>query len=128
MVEKWDLAFFLYWFGVRALVLAFFVSEPRRRANSVSGVELEFVPNSLYYGDCLDVLREWPAAVVDLVYLDPPFNSQTNYNVLYGSRNGASAQLRAFGVGAPREVAVHRAEVRERIRAGVPPVTRSSSV
>ena len=58
--------------------------------------ELEFVPNSLYYGDCLDVLARWPPACVDLVYLDPPFNSKTNYNVLYGSRDGASAQLRAF--------------------------------
>ena len=59
-------------------------------------IGLEFRPNRLYYGDCLDVLREWPAQCVDLVYLDPPFNSKANYNVLYGSTNGASAQLRAF--------------------------------
>ena len=60
------------------------------------GMGLEFVPNSLYYGDCLDVLSAWPAGVVDLVYLDPPFNSKADYNVLYGSRNGATAQARAF--------------------------------
>ena len=34
-----------------------------------------------------DVLKGWPAACVDLVYLDPPFNSKANYNVLYGSRS-----------------------------------------
>ena len=62
----------------------------------MGGAGLKFVPNSLYYGDCLDVLKGWPAACVDLVYLDPPFNSKANYNVLYGSRNGASAQVRAF--------------------------------
>ena len=60
------------------------------------GSQLEFVPNSLYYGDCLEVLKQWPASVVDFVYLDPPFNSKSDYNVLYGSRNGASAQTRVF--------------------------------
>ena len=59
-------------------------------------IGLEFRPNRLYYGDCLDVLREWPAQCVDLIYLDPPFNSKANYNVLYGSKNGASAEVRAF--------------------------------
>ena len=57
---------------------------------------LAFAPNHLYYGDCLEVLGKWPAECVDLVYLDPPFNSAANYNVLYGSRNGATAQVRAF--------------------------------
>ena len=60
------------------------------------GAGLKFEPNSLYYGDCLHVLSGWPAGCVDLVYLDPPFNSKSNYNVLYGSRNGASAEVRAF--------------------------------
>ena len=35
-------------------------------------IELSFSPNRLYYGDCLDVLKGWPAECVDLVYLDPP--------------------------------------------------------
>jgi 16S rRNA G966 N2-methylase RsmD len=40
--------------------------------------------NQLYYGDNLRVLREEIAAEsVDLVYLDPPFNSAANYNVLF---------------------------------------------
>ena len=58
--------------------------------------ELSFSPNRLYYGDCLDVLRGWPAECVDLVYLDPPFNSKANYNILYGGGNGVPAQVRAF--------------------------------
>jgi site-specific DNA-methyltransferase (adenine-specific) len=46
--------------------------------------------NTLYYGDNLGVLRESIAdASVDLVYLDPPFNSQAVYNVLFREPNGA---------------------------------------
>ena len=42
--------------------------------------------NALYYGDNLDVLRESVATEsVDLIYLDPPFNSNANYNVLFRS-------------------------------------------
>lgn len=55
--------------------------------------------NQLYYGDNLDVLRRYVAdESVDLVYLDPPFNSKANYNVLFADRRGeqASAQIRAF--------------------------------
>ena len=59
-------------------------------------IEISFSPNRLYYGDCLDVLREWPAECVDLIYLDPPFNSKANYNILYGGGNGVPAQVRAF--------------------------------
>jgi site-specific DNA-methyltransferase (adenine-specific) len=37
------------------------------------------MPNALYYGDNLNVLRDSIAdASVDLIYLDPPFNSQSN--------------------------------------------------
>ena len=58
--------------------------------------ELGFKPNRLYYGDCLEILRGWAADCVDLIYLDPPFNSKANYNVLYGGGNGVPAQVRAF--------------------------------
>ena len=51
---------------------------------------MKFQHDSLYYGDCLDVMRAWPAACVDLVYLDPPFNSKADYNVLFG--NGEDRQ------------------------------------
>jgi len=48
--------------------------------------------NTLYYGDNLDVLRRYVAdESVDLVYLDPPFNSNATYNVLFGEQNGSRA-------------------------------------
>lgn len=55
--------------------------------------------NRLYYGDNLDVLRRYiPNESVDLVYLDPPFKSNQDYNVLFSERDGtqAAAQLHAF--------------------------------
>jgi DNA modification methylase len=55
--------------------------------------------NRLYYGDNLDVLRRYvPDESVDLVYLDPPFNSNANYNVLFAENAGtkAAAQIKAF--------------------------------
>jgi len=55
--------------------------------------------NQLYYGDNLDVLRRYIAdESVDLVYLDPPFNSNANYNVLFAEKSGtkAAAQIKAF--------------------------------
>ena len=57
------------------------------------------MPNRLYYGDNLDVLRDSIAdESVDLVYLDPPFNSNANYNVLFKgpSGDGSDAQIEAF--------------------------------
>jgi site-specific DNA-methyltransferase (adenine-specific) len=57
--------------------------------------------NHLYYGDNLDWLRDrdrFPDASVDLIYLDPPFNSNASYNVLFrGPKGGESpAQIEAF--------------------------------
>jgi site-specific DNA-methyltransferase (adenine-specific) len=55
--------------------------------------------NKLFYGDNLDVLREHVASEsVDLVYLDPPFNSNANYNILFKSKtgDGSDAQIEAF--------------------------------
>ena len=55
--------------------------------------------NLLYYGDNLDILRRYiHDQTVDLVYLDPPFNSKATYNVLFGQRHGAkaAAQVQAF--------------------------------
>ncbi len=54
-------------------------------------------PSTLYYGDCLKVMEHWLPGQVDLIYLDPPFNSKTDYNILFGTdTNGKSAQLLAF--------------------------------
>ncbi len=55
--------------------------------------------NVLYYGDNLDVLRRHVAdESVDLVYLDPPFNSNASYSVLFGHADGSrsAAQIKAF--------------------------------
>lgn len=55
--------------------------------------------NLLYYGDNLDVLRRHiNDEAIDLVYLDPPFNSNASYNVLFAERDGtqAAARIKAF--------------------------------
>ncbi len=55
--------------------------------------------NTLFYGDNLDILREYiDDQAVDLIYLDPPFNSNRNYNVLFKDESGheADAQITAF--------------------------------
>jgi DNA modification methylase len=59
----------------------------------------ESASNLLYYGDNLDILRRYVKdETVDLVYLDPPFNSNTNYNVLFAEKDGsrAASQIQAF--------------------------------
>jgi site-specific DNA-methyltransferase (adenine-specific) len=55
--------------------------------------------NQLYFGDNLDILRQHilPESV-DLIYLDPPFNSKATYNVLFAEKGGeaSAAQITAF--------------------------------
>lgn len=55
--------------------------------------------NVLYWGDNRDVLRaEIPDESVDLIYLDPPFNSKRDYNAIFRDETGAAApaQIKAF--------------------------------
>jgi site-specific DNA-methyltransferase (adenine-specific) len=55
--------------------------------------------NKLFYGDNLVVLRnreQFPDKCADLIYLDPPFNSNADYNVLFGGNGHSEAQIRAF--------------------------------
>lgn len=55
--------------------------------------------NKLYYGDNLEVLRQHVKdEAVDLIYLDPPFNSRQDYNVLFAEKDGtrSSSQIMAF--------------------------------
>src|SRR5262249_21175836 len=58
------------------------------------------MPKALYYGDNLEVLRSGviPPESVDLIYLDPPFNSNATYNVLFKAPSGkqSQAQIEAF--------------------------------
>ena len=55
----------------------------------------------IYCGDCLDQLRKLPAGCVDLIYIDPPFNSHRNYEVFWGAlseperQRGAGTEPRA---------------------------------
>lgn len=55
--------------------------------------------NTLYYGDNLHILRDYIGTeTIDLIYLDPPFNSSRTYNVLFKDESGeeAEAQITAF--------------------------------
>jgi len=58
--------------------------------------------NQLYFGDCLDILKDlhakYPAGFIDLIYIDPPFNSKRNYNILFEdiSLHDTKAQKQAF--------------------------------
>lgn len=58
-----------------------------------------FPKNTLFYGDNLEVLqRHFPPECIDLIYLDPPFNSKVDYNILFRERSGKEsvAQAQAF--------------------------------
>lgn len=54
--------------------------------------------NTLYYGDCLTIMRDMPLGSIDLVYLDPPFNSNRDYNAIYEDETGRPLpdQIEAF--------------------------------
>src|SRR3990172_2641004 len=72
------------------------------RVRAASGATIlgkDPAPNTLYYGDNLDVLRRHiKDESVDLLYLDPPFHSAQDYNVLFAEKSGerSAAQIRAF--------------------------------
>ena len=44
--------------------------------------------NKLYYGDCLGIMQDMKSSSVDLIYLDPPFNSNRSYNAIYKDETG----------------------------------------
>lgn len=54
--------------------------------------------NTLFYGDCLNVLRDIHDETADLIYLDPPFNSKRDYNAFFTSQDGkvSDASIMAF--------------------------------
>lgn len=53
---------------------------------------------TLWFGDNINVLRDMADESIDLIYLDPPFNSNANYNILYSEPSGekSQAQIQAF--------------------------------
>jgi len=59
------------------------------------GEVTEFFPqgrNRLFFGDCLHVMRMLPSESIDLIYIDPPFFSGRNYNIIFGDKN----EVRSF--------------------------------
>ena len=65
----------------------------------MAGPDIGGVMNTLYYGDCLTIMREkMQADSVSLVYLDPPFNSKRDYNAIYKDETGRPLpdQIEAF--------------------------------
>lgn len=60
-------------------------------------MNIQFQPNTLYYGDCLDIMRDFPDRCVDLICLDPPFNSNANYHTIFrNSGLSIKPQIKAF--------------------------------
>ncbi len=49
--------------------------------------------NTLYLGDCLNVLRDIPNDSVDLIYIDPPFNSKRDYNIFFDDKEIQSQRI-----------------------------------
>jgi len=86
--------------GAAAMVAVPIARYPiHRRSHEPPYADTVPVSNVLYYGDNLDVLpRHVAAESVDLVYLDPPFNSNATYNVLFAEQDGsrAASQIEAF--------------------------------
>lgn len=54
--------------------------------------------NKLYFGDCLTIMQDMPLKSMDLIYLDPPFNSNQSYNAIYKDETGKPLpdQIEAF--------------------------------
>lgn len=60
-------------------------------------MNIRFAPNTLYYGDCLDIMADFEDRCIDLICLDPPFNSNEKYNKVFkGSGLLIDPQIKAF--------------------------------
>ncbi len=62
-------------------------------------MNIKVEPNALYYGDCLEIMRQFPDNYVDLICLDPPFNSNEKYNTIFKGKHGLTdiePQIKAF--------------------------------
>lgn len=68
------------------------VSLPLQVVERVSFGHPELEPNRLFWGDNLHVMRQLPSESIDLIYIDPPFFSGKQYNVIFGDQN----ELRSF--------------------------------
>jgi DNA modification methylase len=68
------------------------VELPFQEVERVTFGHPEIEPNRLYFGDCLHVMRMLPSESVDLIYIDPPFFSGKQYNLIFGDKS----ELRSF--------------------------------
>jgi hypothetical protein len=68
------------------------VSLPFQKAQRVTFGYGELDPNRLFWGDNLHVMRMLPSKTLDLIYIDPPFFSGRNYNMIFGDQN----EVRSF--------------------------------
>jgi len=76
--------------GFRKLYPAVYL--PLQVVERVSFGHPELEPNRLFWGDNLHVMRQLPSESIDLIYIDPPFFSGRQYNVIFGDQN----ELRSF--------------------------------
>lgn len=63
------------------------VSLPFQVVERVAFGHPELAPNRLFWGDNLHVMRQLPSESIDLIYIDPPFFSGREYNVIFGDAN-----------------------------------------
>ena len=65
---------------------------PFQKIEDISFGSPELEPNKLFWGDNLHIMRSLPSESIDLIYIDPPFFSGRNYNVIFGDQN----EVRSF--------------------------------
>lgn len=68
------------------------ISLPFQPVERISFGHKDLEPNQLFFGDNLHIMRALPSNSVDLIYIDPPFFSGRNYNVVFGDQN----EVRSF--------------------------------
>ncbi len=68
------------------------ISLPFQTVEKISFGHKELEPNQLLFGDNLHIMRALPSNSIDLIYIDPPFFSGRNYNVVFGDQN----EVRSF--------------------------------
>ncbi len=68
------------------------ISLPFQIVERVSFGHQDLEPNQLIFGDNLHVIRALPSNSIDLIYIDPPFFSGKNYNIVFGDQN----EIRSF--------------------------------
>lgn len=74
------------------------VDIPRKVASNSSGsIKHQLKSKTVYCGDNLIMLREVPTGSVDLIYIDPPFNSNRNYEIFWGDTQEKRAFNDRFG-------------------------------